>query len=407
MKNIMWTLFVASIFLSGCASIDNSETLDQLGHVGAGTYSPLGDAHAGNSPILKGSVAERMTENDSANLADLSSPPIEDGYKLVPFADASDKCGSSIRYRIIDTNSHGVEAGNERFLTALKKIGDQLALSCPSLQQLRLFSDNRQQFAPGRANNAFSRSEDWRSNGDVRALTNRAWEAQSQFLKVYKSRPKPTVSTPNPLESYGFYASELIAESRGIRFYRAFANEQQYYKEALIVALHSNIQTQVALELENDEPYFVLSRNYAEWINGVLSSSGVRYYHPTIFHYIEGIVGPSVLASLTRVCIGSFPCDSPASYPVLYTTFDTVEPWTHASWYEYRRGGGAYFIPVPFRGVGEPLQAGTPKNFYEHTVKKFFDKTVLPGATLVITVGDLLGIYSDNVRQRLTTSINR
>ncbi len=401
----MWTLFVGSIFLSGCASIDNSETLDQLGHVGAGTYSPMGEAHAGNSPILKGSVAERMTESDSTNLADLSNPPMEDGYKLIPIAD--DRCGSSIQYRVIDTSSHGVEVGNERFLAALKKIGEQLALSCPSLQQFRLSSDDGQQFRRGRANNVFSRSEGWRSNGDVRALTNRAWEIQSQFLMVYGSRPKPTLSTSNPLESYGFYASELIAESRGVRFYRAFANEQQYYKEALIVALHSNIQTQVALELENDEPNFVLSRNYAEWINGVLSSSGVRYYHPTIFHYIEGIVGPSVLASLTRMCLGSFPCDSPASYPVFFTTFDTAEPWTHASWYEYRRGGGAYFISVPFRGVGEPLQASTLKNFYEHTVKKFFDKTVLPGATLGITVGDLLGIYSDNVRQRLTTSINR
>lgn len=36
MKNIMWPLFVASIFLSGCASIESSETLDQLGHFGAG-----------------------------------------------------------------------------------------------------------------------------------------------------------------------------------------------------------------------------------------------------------------------------------------------------------------------------------------------------------------------------------
>ena len=37
MKNMMWPLFVASIFLRGCASIDSSETLDQLGTLEPGS----------------------------------------------------------------------------------------------------------------------------------------------------------------------------------------------------------------------------------------------------------------------------------------------------------------------------------------------------------------------------------
>ena len=249
-------------------------------------------AQPSSPPILIGSQADKMAKEGKMKV-DLSSPPTVNGYKLTPVGDMT--CSTSLKYRVEDTAGHGIEPGNEVFVSSIAEIGEALALTCPYI--VRLMLSHEANFYTGNSFHFFDRHRGWGRKIDEGIIRNRRMEAYQADLNAFRNRPLPTAQTPNPLSERGIFASEYIGAIGFAKIYAAYPTEKLYYKEPTIVAVHDAPRGHGIFppEILSVSFYQAGKKNaFGAAVDRLLAPTKLSGFDNQILHYVEAIKAPKL-----------------------------------------------------------------------------------------------------------------